>query len=137
MENSEIYTRILKSYEKQSFLAFIGAKLVRAEKGIVVISSENRDCLLQQQGLIHGGVVTTLADVAGGYAALSTVPEHCEVLTVELKINFIRPANTQIITATGRVLKNGKNLVVVESTVTDENQNLIAKMLGTMFVTKK
>lgn len=116
---------------------FIGAKLVNTEKGIVVISSGNRDCLLQQQGLIHGGVVTTLADVAGGYAALSTVPEHCEVLTVELKINFIRPASTQIITATGRVLKSGKNLVVVESTVTDDNQNLIAKMLGTMFVTKK
>lgn len=58
--------------------------------------------LTQQQGLLHGGVFTSLADVSCGYAALTTMPDDSEVLTVEFKINLIRPANTSKIIATGQ-----------------------------------
>jgi uncharacterized protein (TIGR00369 family) len=58
-------------------------------------------------------------------------------LTVEFKINLLRPANADKIIATGRVIKAGKTLVVTESTVTDESgDNVIAKMLATMIATR-
>lgn len=131
----KLYERVSKSFEKQSFLSLIGAKIEHVEKGKVTISCESKDTLLQQQGLLHGGVITTLADVAGGYAALTTMPENAEVLTVELKINLMRPAIANKVIAIGEVIKAGKTLAIVEATVTDEDNKLLAKMMSTMFAT--
>jgi uncharacterized protein (TIGR00369 family) len=128
-----LYERVLKSFERQSFLSLIGAKLERVEKGKVTVSCERKDTLLQQHGLLHGGLIASLADVACGYSALTAMPEHVEVLTVELKINLMRPATANKITAAGEVINAGKNLVVVEATVTDEENRILAKMLSTMF----
>lgn len=131
----KLYDRIRSSFDRQGFLALLGAELEYAEKGKVVISCKRKDILTQQQGLLHGAVVTTLADVSCGYAALTTMPDDAEVLSVEFKINLIRPANTDKIIATGEVVKSGKLLVITESTVTDESgEKIIAKMLATMIV---
>ncbi len=68
--------------------------------------------ILQQHGFIHGGIVTTLADTAGGLSTFSTLQDPAEsCITVELKINFMRPANTDL-RAVGRVLSEGKTLLV-------------------------
>lgn len=136
MEYNNLYDRIQKSFERQTFLSLIGAKLERVESGKTVVSCQRRKDLLQQQGLLHGGIVTTLADVACGYAALTCMPQDSEVLTVEFKINLMRPATASKIIATGQVLKAGKTLVTVESVVTGGDGTLIAKMLATMIVAK-
>jgi uncharacterized protein (TIGR00369 family) len=116
----------------------IGAELEQVEYGKVVVSCKRKDDLTQQQGLIHGGVVTTLADVSCGYAALTTMPDYAEVLTVELKVNLIRPASSNKIIATGVVIKSGRTLVITEATVTDTTgEKIIAKMLATMITSKK
>lgn len=134
--NEKLYNRINDSFKKQNFLSLIGAKLEHVENGKVVITCERKDFLTQQQGLIHGGVVTSLADVSCGYSALTTMPEDSEVLTVEFKINLIRPALSDKIVATGVVIKSGKTLVISESTVTDESgEKIIAKMMATMITT--
>lgn len=131
--NNGLYNRINDSFKKQNFLSLIGAELEHVEDSKVIIACKRRDALTQQQGLLHGGVVTSLADVACGYAALTTMPVDFEVLTVEFKINLIRPAITNKIIATGQVVKTGKTLVIAEAIVTDENgENIIAKMLATM-----
>lgn len=134
-QTDKLHERISKSFENQSFLTLIGAKIEHVEKGKVIISCERKDTLLQQQGLLHGGVVTTLADVAGGYAALTTMPENAEVVTAELKINLMRAATANKVIATGEVIKAGRTLVVVEAAVIEEDSNkIIAKLLATMAV---
>lgn len=135
-KNDTLYDRIYSSFSKQSFLTSIGATLESVEKGKVVISCERKDTLLQQQGFIHGGVITSIADVAGGYCALTTMPDNYEVLTAELKINLMRAANTSKITATGEVIKAGRTLVIVESKVVGDDGKEIARMQGTMFAVK-
>lgn len=130
-----LYDRIDASFQRQGFLTFIGAELEHVEKGKVIISCKHKETLTQQQGLFHGGVVATLADVSCGYSALSTMPDDAEVLTVEFKMNIIRPANTNMIVATGEVIKSGRTLVITESTVTDgTSDKVIGKMLATMIV---
>lgn len=135
MNADYLYKRVSESFEKQSFLTLIGAKIEHVEKGKVIVSCERKETLLQQQGLLHGGVITTLADISGGYAALTTMPENSEVLTVELKINLMRPATSNKIIAVGEVIKAGKTLVIVESTVTGEDNKIIAKMTSKMYST--
>ncbi len=61
------------------------------------------------------------------------MPLDKEVLSVEFKINFFKPANTAKIIATGSVLQAGKNITVCEGYVYDETETkLLAKMTATM-----
>lgn len=131
--NDALYRRVRDSFDKQGFLKLIGAKLERVEKGSVVLSCEKREDLLQQQGLVHAGVVTTIGDVACGYTALTMMPEGYEVLSVEFKVNMLRPPLAEKMVATGHVIKAGRKLIITESEVVDEaTGKMIAKMTATM-----
>ena len=133
-----VYQRIKESFDKQNFLTLIGANLEQAEYGKVVTSCSRRDDLTQQQGLLHGGVVTSLADITCGYTALSVMPENVEVLTVEFKINLFRPVTGNKIIAEGSVIKSGKKLVITEASVKDADSGKeVARMLATMIPTEK
>jgi uncharacterized protein (TIGR00369 family) len=82
---------------------------------------------------VHGGVVASLADVACGYAALTMMPDDREVLTVEFKINFLKPANTDRLIAIGEVVQSGRTLTVCQGTVFDSARTqILARMTATM-----
>lgn len=111
----------------------LGAAIESVEPGKVTLTCLFGDGLTQQHGLLHGGVVASLADVACGYAALSMMPSEREVLTVEFKIHFLKPAKTQQLVAVGQVLQSGRTLTVCEGTVFDETRTrAIARMTTTM-----
>ena len=130
-----LYDRIAQSFRSQTFLTLLGAQLRSVAPGKVVISCRRRPELGQQQGLLHGGVVATIADVTCSYTALTTMPEGYEVLTAEFKINL--PVLAEEIVATGQVIKAGRTLVITEAEVRDGNTGtLLAKMLGTMVPTQ-
>lgn len=111
----------------------LGATLVSVEPGKVTIECALNAGLTQQNGYFHAGVLTSIVDSACGYAALTMMPEEKEVLSVEFKINFLKPANTSRIIAIGSVLQSGKTLTVCEGHVYDETKTkLLAKMTATM-----
>ncbi len=95
-------------------MKLLGAEVSRLEKGLVEISSRNRVEFTQQDGFVHAGVLASLADSAGGYAALSLLPAKSRVLSVEFKINFTRPALGDMVRGRGRVKKMGKTIAVCE-----------------------
>jgi len=80
--------------------------------------------------------VTTIADSACGYAAYSLMPPDSEVLSVEFKVNLLRPAKGETFLAVAEVVKHGKTLTVVRADVFgldhEAQRELIATMLGTM-----
>lgn len=126
-----------KSFYKQGFMNLLGAELLSIEKGLFVIGCDFRKELTQQHGFFHAGVITSICDVACGYAALSTMPEGSDVLTVEFKTNFIRAAKTNRIKATGKVVKTGSTIVFCEGIVSDASENTIfATMQATMMCLK-
>ena len=128
-----LYDQIRSSFVRQNFLALLGAELESVEPGRVVISCRRREDLTQQQGFLHGGLVTSIADVTCGYTALTVIPERQEVLTVEFKINLLRPVTGRKIIAAGSVIKAGKSLAITEAEVTDaDSGKIVAKMLATM-----
>ena len=118
--------------ENQSFLKALGGKLEHIETGKAVLSLKREEWLTQHLGYFHGGVVTTLADSAGGAAAVTIVPENYQVVTSELTMHFLRPAVAEELIATAQVIKPGKLLIIVEASVTDKaTGKLIAKATGT------
>jgi uncharacterized protein (TIGR00369 family) len=106
------------SFARQAVMGLIGASITRVERGRVEIELPFRRDLTQQDGYFHAGIVSTIADSAGGYAAYSMMPEGSSVLTVEYKLNLIAPADGTRLTATGSVIKSGRTLSVCELRVT-------------------
>ena len=81
-----------RSFARQAIMNLIGAKLSLIEPGVIEITLPYRADLTQQRGFLHAGVVATIADSACGYAAYSLMPAGSEVLSVEFKVNLLRPA---------------------------------------------
>lgn len=128
-----MHNRINESFDKQGIMKTLGAKLTEVSKGQVKITCKFSNGLTQQQGFFHAGVATSIVDSACGYAALTLMPAEAEVLTVEFKVNFLKPAITDELVAVGKVLQSGRKLTICEGYVYDQNEEkLIAKMTATM-----
>lgn len=114
----------------------IGARLGLVEAGIVEIVLPFRQDLTQQNGYLHAGIVTTIADSACGYAAFSLMPAGSSVLSVEFKVNLLRPARGESFVARAKVIKAGRTLSVTRADVfavnEDSERELVATMQGTM-----
>lgn len=133
-----MYERIKQSFDKQGLMKTLNAQLAEVEKGQVKITCEFSGALTQQHGFFHAGVLTSIVDSACGYAALTMMPDNAEVLSVEFKINFMKPAKTDKLIAIGKVLQSGGTLTVCEGYVYDSNEEkLIAKMQATMITVQQ
>ena len=129
-----------RSFASQSIMGLIGAELSHVEPGVVEIALPYRKDLTQQNGYLHAGIITTLADSAAGYAAFTLMPAGSGVLSVEFKVNLLRPARGEKFLARAEVLKPGKTLTVVRADVfgfTGDDRTLVATMLGTMFCVRR
>src|SRR4026208_1866508 len=138
--NPSFTLEIEQSFAKQTIMALIGAELTRVEPGIIEIALPYRADLAQQHGYLHAGIVTTIADSACGYAAYSLMPPNSEVLSVEFKVNLLRPAKGEMFLASAEFVKSGKTLTVVRADVfgiEQEQPRLVATMLGTMICLSK
>lgn len=126
--------RIRASFAQQSMMQTIGAELTSVAEGTVTITAPVGDGVRQQQGFAHGGMLFSIGDSAAGYAALTTQPEGTEVMTIEMKINYLAPAAGQL-EAVGRVIKAGRRMVVVAADIWADDgtrRRQVAMMQGTM-----
>lgn len=105
---------VYDSFERQTIMTLFGARLLRVEAGQVDIELPFRPDLCQQNGYLHAGISTTIADSAGGFAALSLFNSGEDVLTSEFKMNFLSPADGERFVASGRVLKPGRRLSICQ-----------------------
>jgi uncharacterized protein (TIGR00369 family) len=131
---------LLASFQSQGALRAWDARLTAMAPGSAEISLPYSDKVSQQHGYFHGGVIGTLADVAGGYAANTLLMPVSECLTAEYKINIVAPGIGDILIARGKVLKAGKTLVVAQAEVFAVQagvEKLCAIMQQTLFVIDK
>jgi len=127
--------RVRASFARQRVMETIGAELIRVEPGAVEIALLARPELTQQHGFVHAGILATILDSACGYAAFSLMPADVAVLTVEYKINLLRPASGTRMVARARVVKPGQTLTVCTADAfaqTGSEEKLVATMLATI-----
>jgi uncharacterized protein (TIGR00369 family) len=82
-------------------------------------------------GTVHGGILCDIADAAMGVAYASTLGAGETFTTIELKINFLRPAFTGRLVATARLVKSGRTIGLAECDVEDAEGRLIARASST------
>ena len=117
MPNEALLNRVQQSFDRQGLMRHLDARLVRVEPGLCVVALPYSDKVTQQQAGFHGGAIGALADIAGGYAGLTTVPADMEVVSVEYKINFLAAFQGGELRATGHVVKAGRRVIVTTAEV--------------------
>lgn len=134
-------SRIRTSFTKQTAMKTFQAEMRRISPGEVEIEMPYSNALSQQNGFIHGGVITAIVDSACGYAAYTLMPADVDVLSVEFKINFVSPAAGRLFRAYGYVLKPGKTITATRGEVWSVKEDgskdkLVAAMQATMIVVR-
>lgn len=129
--------RVRANFAKQVIMSKLQVTLADLQAGRVVLEMPFQDDLIQQHGFIHAGIITTVLDSACGYAAFTLMPAEAEVLTVEFKSNFLRPAAGERFRFEGRVMKPGKTLIITEGrafAISAGGEKEISAMQATMMV---
>lgn len=116
-QDSNFAEKVRDSFARQKFMDYIGAKIVELRPGYCEIHLPYREELSQQHAYFHAGVIGTIADNAGGYAAFTLLPADSTVLTVEYKLNLLAPGNGELLIGRGQVVKSGRTLTVCKSDI--------------------
>ena len=123
-------------FDKANFVRHLGIELVNVRAGGCDTQLMVREEHLQQHGSVHAGVIATLADHSAGGAA-RTVTGDLDVVTIEYKINYLRPAMGERLRCVASVVSKGKNIVVTEAEVFaihNGQEKLVAKLTETLAV---
>jgi uncharacterized protein (TIGR00369 family) len=129
--------RVRESFDRQGAMRLIGARLGRLGPGFCSVLLPYREDLTQQHGYVHAGIVSAIADSAGGYAGFTLFPADASVLTVEYKLNLVAPAMGERLVAEAEVVKPGRTLAITRGEVYAERQGkrtLCAIMQQTLMV---
>jgi uncharacterized protein (TIGR00369 family) len=113
----ELDAHIRESFSRQGLMRTLGARITELDAGRVVVEIPFSEGVTQQNGYFHAAASAAIADTAGGYAAFSMMSAADDVLAVEFKINLLRPAVGERLTAEATVLKPGRTLTVCQITV--------------------
>lgn len=133
----------LKAHEmflKAKFIQWMNVELLKLENGVCECKLKVRADFLQQDGFVHAGIITTLADHSAGGAAGTLLQENEKVLTIEFKTNFLRAAKSPELFCKSICLKKGQSIAVAESSIYPnanfDDQEIIAKTTVTLAVLK-
>jgi len=125
-------TELVRERMKESnAIGHLGFDVEKVEKGRAIFVLDVRAHHKQLHGVVHGGILAALADTTAAIAVYTVVPRGTEIATVELKINYLEPVPGGRIRADARVLRAGRNFVVAECEILNEDQSLAAKALLT------
>jgi len=94
--------------EDIGFLEYIGGELIDLGDGYAQLAFEIRPHHTQHLGVVHGGAIATLADHCGWYAVISQLDKTFTSVTIELKINYLKPAIGEVLTAEAKVVNRTK-----------------------------
>jgi uncharacterized protein (TIGR00369 family) len=133
----DLKMEVQRIFDRAAFIRQLEIQLLAVGDGTCETRLRTKPEHAQQHGHIHAGVISTLADHTCGGAARAAVAEGQDVLTIEFKINFLRPGNGPELRAQGKTLRAGKNIAVAEAEVFDvtaDGDVLIAKCTSTLAV---
>ena len=110
----------------------IGYKFAAVEFGDVLVELEMNEHHAGFFGLVHGGIICTIADAAMGFAHVSTLNEGEIGVTMEFKMNFFKAPSKGKLRAKGKVIQRSRKASYVECEVLDDEDELIAKANSTI-----
>ncbi|OUD15572.1 thioesterase family protein [Thioflexithrix psekupsensis] len=146
----ELLNRLLVAFEnKMPFNKLLGLKIDSLHLGEVRLRLEMREELIGNyvHGILHGGVIASVLDVAGGMIAIANAFKTKENLsenermegidktsTIDIRIDYLRPGRGQYFIATANVLRSGRKVAVTRMELFNDENVLIAVGTGSYLV---
>lgn len=121
-------------HQAMPFTAVIGAEALAATTAEVRTRVAWDPSRCTAAGVIHGGLLMTLADATAAWCAFLHVPEGGSTTTVESKTNFLRAVRAGHVTATARPLHAGRTTIVIDTELHDDEGRLVARTTQTQAV---
>ena len=116
-QNPAYRQRVEEMFARQGLMTHLGARLLTVDAGRVDIEMPYREAVTQQHGFAHAGALSSIADSACGFAALTLMPPGSLVLSTEFKVNFLAPGRGERFVARAVVLKPGRTITVCQADV--------------------
>lgn len=126
---------IRRSFETSPFFSHIGFEVMHFQEGDILLKLPIMEPLLNANRTLHGGVHATMLDMIIGMVIRSTTGTRCA--TINLNINYLTPITSGDIFAKGKILNQGYRTVTAEGEIWDENEELLAKGVGTFKLIRK
>lgn len=132
---------ITDSFHRSETLKFYKAELLEVETDFISMKIPKMDLMTRKAGMFDGAMIASLVDVSSGYAAVSHYDEDCYVVTVELKVNYLRPAIGDALVSKSYVIKGGAKISVIRTEIytieeNGESESHVATSLVTMMKIK-
>jgi uncharacterized protein (TIGR00369 family) len=133
--NPEYVERINKIVNNSPFFKLISMQIRDIGAGYSVIEIDLAQKHLQPFGYVHGGVFASIIDAAAFWALYYDIDEKdAGATTVDLKLNYLEPAQSGKLIAKGRRIRMGKTLGYAEVEVSDENEKILAHGTSTVII---
>ena len=130
--------RIEQHIEASGYFTLLGFRLVDLEPGYARLVLPFRKEITHSGGIVQGGIITTLADSCIAHATYAALHgNNSNFTTIELKVNFIRPARGKLFIAEAKLLNLGRRVVVGEAEIRNDEGRLVAKCLSTLMIMEK
>jgi uncharacterized protein (TIGR00369 family) len=133
-KTDDLTEELRRRLDASPFHASFGLRVEEAVPGVVRLGFDAKPEHRNLQGLVHGGVLATLADVAMGLAVRTAIPPGRRHVTIEMTVHFLRPASPGAIVATGTTVRVGSRIAFAEAGLTDARDRLVARASGTYSV---
>jgi uncharacterized protein (TIGR00369 family) len=130
-EEKQVTELVRRRVKESRSTELLGFDVESVQAGRAIFRLDVRPRHKQIHGVVHGGILAALADTTAAIAAYTAVPKGTEIATVELSINYLEPVLGGRIKADARVLRAGRNFVVTECEIFNEDGKLAAKALLT------
>jgi uncharacterized protein (TIGR00369 family) len=108
------------------FAQLLGIEQLNLSEASATLGLDVRADLLQNHGVVHGGVIASLVDTAAAFAVSTLLAAGETTTTIDLTIHYLRPVTQGRLTATAEVRRAGKRVIVLSVEVTDAHGETVA-----------
>jgi uncharacterized protein (TIGR00369 family) len=140
MPGIEYCRRVLnKGYPAAPIFKTMGIEVESVVPAMAVFTMQPHAYLMHGRGILNGGAMSTLLDMAMSWAALSILPQGSTCTTVHLSVDFVRPvpAGSGPIRAEGRIVNSGRRLILLEAKATTPEGKLLASANSTCLISER
>lgn len=120
-------------YIQQPFDQFLGLEYKKLDDHHILIKLPVQDLFINSLGVIHGGIISSLADIA--MANLGSTNENGiqKAVTVDLTVSFLKPATGAFLMADAQIVKQGRNIIHAECSILNDKAEMVAKSKAILF----
>ena len=122
------------SFITQPFDEFLGFQYERVSASVVRLVLPLQPIYFNSVGVVHGGVISTLVDVAMSNLVATDADGVQKAVTIDLHTTFLQGAQGNALTAEAEISKQGRTLLYADCKVFDDQLQLVAKATGTFFI---